>query len=57
MNDARPAKLQETLANIAQGHTGHELVFDPSTGQLVSSSRPDPDAVVATNTAGEGYFR
>ena len=57
MDDTRPAKVQETLANIAQGHQGNELVFDPSTGQLVATNRPNPDAVVATNTANEGYFR
>jgi hypothetical protein len=57
MEDSRPAKVQETLAEIAQGNRGDELVFDPSTGQLVSTNRPNPDAVVATNTANEGYFR
>jgi hypothetical protein len=57
MDDNRPAKVQETLADIAQGRHGNELVFDPSTGQLVSTNRPNPDAVVATNTADEGYFR
>ncbi len=56
MDDSRPAKIQETLADIARGQHGNELVFDPSTGQLVSTNRVNPDAVVATNTASEGYF-
>ncbi len=57
MDEVRPVKVQEALANIAHGYVGNELIFDPSTGQLVSSSRPSPDAVVATITAGEGYFQ
>lgn len=53
----QPAKIEETLTNIAQGRpTTQELVFDPRTGQLSVTSDPGPDEVVATNTAADGYF-
>lgn len=44
------------LRDITQGRSTQELVFDPRTGQLVVTSQPHPDDVIATDAAAGGYF-
>lgn len=61
MTDSRkPGEVERLLEQRAGANPpvgGQELVFDPQTGQLVVTNTPSPDAVVATNTADDGYFR
>ncbi len=50
-------RLLEQRAGSGPSPTTQELVFDPSTGQLVVTNQPSPDAVLATPTAEDGFFR
>jgi len=50
------ATIDVALRDITQGRSTQELVFDPRTGQLIVTSQPHPDDVVATDTAAGGYF-
>jgi hypothetical protein len=50
-------QLLEQQAGNSPSTTGQELVFDPTTGQLVVTNQPSPDAVLATPTAEDGFFR
>ena len=54
----KPGEIERLLEQRAGANppTGQELVFDPQTGQLVVTNAPSPDAVIATNTADDGYF-
>jgi hypothetical protein len=49
--------LLEQRAGSSPPANVQELVFGPSTGQLVVTNRPSPDAVLATRTTDDGYFR
>ncbi|MGH3829547.1 MAG: hypothetical protein ACRDRS_03695 [Pseudonocardiaceae bacterium] len=49
-------RLLERQAGNGASTTGQELVFDPTTGQLVVTNQPSPDAVLATPTAEDGFF-
>jgi hypothetical protein len=44
------------LRDLARGRSTQELIFDPRSGQLVVTSQPHPDDVIATDAAAGGYF-
>jgi hypothetical protein len=56
--DEDPTTVAQHMRDQAAGAapTSRQLVFDPTTGQLAATSRPSPDAIIAANTADEGYF-
>lgn len=50
-------RLLEQRVGSSPFVTDQELVFDPTTGQLVVTNRPSPDAVLATGVTEDGYFQ
>ena len=54
----RPNEVERVLEERAGSDPARtqELVFDPTTGQLVVSNNPSPDAVVASQATDDGYF-
>jgi hypothetical protein len=61
MSERKPQSIQAELVTRTQGgSTGKELVFDPTTGQLVvkrpAELLPNPDAVVVDAIAEDGFF-
>jgi hypothetical protein len=56
-SETSPARVEQELADTAHGSPAQELVFNPCTGELSVTSVPDPDAIVATDPARDGYFR
>ena len=50
----------QRIVQEGQTPSDQQLIFDPTTGQLVvqrpSEPRPSPDAVVADQTAHDGFF-
>jgi hypothetical protein len=54
----KPHEVEHLLEQRASsGRSGaQELVFDPTTGQLVVTNNPSPDAVVASQATDDGYF-
>ncbi|MGA5300093.1 hypothetical protein ACPCHT_09215 [Nucisporomicrobium flavum] len=57
MQERNPNKIANELSKITEGRpSSEELVFDPRSGQLVVTSQPSPDQVIATDTAENGYF-
>lgn len=61
MSESRKSDDVERLLEQRAGNspfvTDQELVFDPTTGQLVVTNHPSPDAVLATPTTEDGYFQ
>jgi len=62
MATRNPQAIQEQLEVIEQGRDNQEqLFFDPRTGQLLvqsnSEPKPNPDVIVADQTARDGFFR
>ncbi|ASC71411.1 hypothetical protein XM38_023630 [Halomicronema hongdechloris C2206] len=51
----------EIMTEEGAAPPNQELVFDPTTGQLVvksiSDPKPNPDAVTATQIAEDGFFQ
>jgi hypothetical protein len=57
VQERNPNKIANELSKITEGRpSSEELVFDPRSGQLVVTSQPSPDQVIATDTAENGYF-
>lgn len=48
--------VDRALRDITRGRSTQELVFDPRSGELVVTSQPHPDDVIATDAAAGGYF-
>lgn len=54
---SKSTDIQGHLSIVAQGRqTNQKLEFDPATGKLRVTSTPNPDNVVATKMAGDGFF-
>jgi hypothetical protein len=61
MSERKPQSIQAELVTRTRGEaTSKELVFDPTTGQLVvkrlAELLPNPDAVVVDAIAEDGFF-
>jgi len=61
---AKPKDIGEHLKRMTSGEDDEEdqvLVFDPKTGELIVQSpneaKPNPDSVIATSIAKDGFFK
>ncbi len=54
----KPTDVERVMEERAgAGRAGaQDLVFDPTTGQLIVTNSPSPDAVVASQATDDGYF-
>ncbi|MBH0776584.1 hypothetical protein [Nocardia bovistercoris] len=52
------AEVERFLSDQARGHRAADrhLFFDPATGRLIAAEHPGADAIIADQTAEDGYF-